>query len=67
MYGCGFGFFGVVVVVGVFVVKGLFEGDVEIGDVDLFCFVIEFEGYFDNVVLVLFGGFMIVWMLECGL
>ncbi|GAA1689881.1 homoserine kinase [Microbacterium sediminicola] len=61
-HGRGLGSSGAAVVAGILAVKGLLEGDVEIGPETLLRLATELEGHPDNVAPALFGGLTIAWM-----
>ena len=62
--GRGLGSSGAAVVAGILAVKGLLEGDVEIGPDTMLRLATELEGHPDNVAPALFGGLTIAWMDE---
>lgn len=61
-HGRGLGSSGAAVVAGILAVKGLLEGDVEIGPDTMLRLATELEGHPDNVAPALFGGLTIAWM-----
>ena len=63
-HGRGLGSSGAAVVAGILAVKGLLEGDVEIGPDTMLRLATELEGHPDNVAPALFGGLTIAWMDE---
>mgnify|MGYP003147277932 CR=1 FL=1 len=63
-HGRGLGSSGAAVVAGILAVKGLLEGDVEIGPDTILRLATELEGHPDNVAPALFGGLTIAWMDE---
>ncbi len=63
-HGRGLGSSGAAVVAGILAVKGLLEGDVEIGPDTMLRLATELDGHPDNVAPALFGGLTIAWMDE---
>lgn len=62
----GLGSSGAAIVAGIMVAKGLLEGIVEIGSIELLELATELEGHPDNVAPALFGGLTIAWVGENG-
>ena len=63
-HGRGLGSSGAAVVAGILAIKGLLEGDVEMGPDTMLRLATELEGHPDNVAPALFGGLTIAWMDE---
>lgn len=63
-HGRGLGSSGAAVVSGILAVKGLLDGDVDLGSDTMLRLATELEGHPDNVAPALFGGLTIAWMDE---
>ncbi|MBB5633964.1 homoserine kinase [Cryobacterium mesophilum] len=62
----GLGSSGAAIVAGIMAAKGLLEGIVDIGSIELLELATELEGHPDNVAPALFGGLTIAWVGEDG-